>query len=56
MAQDSKLFQYNPAAPAAGWQQLADFSAAGLKRITRLALSPKADRLALVAQPVATAP
>lgn len=53
-AQDSKLFQYNPATPAAGWQQLADFSAAGLKKITRLALSPKADRLALVAQAAAT--
>lgn len=53
MAQDSKLFQYNPATPAAGWQQLADFSPSGIKRITRLALSPKADRLALVAQPVA---
>jgi len=52
MAQDAKLFQYNPAAPASGWQQLADFSNAGLKRITRLALSPKADRLALVAQTV----
>jgi Tol biopolymer transport system component len=50
MAKDAKLFQYNLAAPAAGWQQLADFSNAGLKRITRLALSPKADRLALVAQ------
>lgn len=52
-AQDSKLFQYNPAAPAGEWQQIADFSAAGLKKITRLALSPKADRLALVAQSVA---
>lgn len=50
MAQDSKLFQWNPAAPAADWQQIADFSAAGLKKITRLALSPKANRLALVAQ------
>ena len=50
MAQDSKLFQWNPAAPAADWQQIADFSAAGLKKITRLALSPKANRLALVSQ------
>jgi hypothetical protein len=50
MAQDSKLFRYTLATPAAGWQQIADFSAAGLRRITRLALSPKADRLALVAQ------
>ena len=50
MAQDARLFQWNPAAPAAAWQQIADFSAAGLKKITRLALSPKANRLALVAQ------
>lgn len=49
-AQDSKLYELDPAAPAPAWQLLADFSAAGLKRITRLALSPKADRLALVAQ------
>jgi dipeptidyl aminopeptidase/acylaminoacyl peptidase len=49
-AQDSKLFQYNLANPAAGWQLVADFSAARVKRITRLALSPNADRLALVAQ------
>jgi len=50
MAQDARLFQWNPAAPAAGWQQIADFSAAGLTKITRLALSPKTNRLALVAQ------
>jgi tricorn protease-like protein len=56
MAQDAKLFQWNPAAPTADWQQIADFSAAGLKRITRLALSPKADRLALVAQSEAATP
>ncbi|HEV7903940.1 MAG TPA: hypothetical protein VGO96_08875 [Pyrinomonadaceae bacterium] len=55
-AQDSKLFQYNLAAPAAGWQLVADFSAARVRRITRLALSPKADRLALVAQPGEAAP
>jgi dipeptidyl aminopeptidase/acylaminoacyl peptidase len=51
MAQDAKLFRLDPAAPSAGWQLVADFSAAGLKKITRLALSPRADRLALVAQP-----
>jgi dipeptidyl aminopeptidase/acylaminoacyl peptidase len=50
MAQDSKLYQLDPAQPSAGWQLVADFTAAGLKKITRLALSPKADRLALVAQ------
>jgi dipeptidyl aminopeptidase/acylaminoacyl peptidase len=55
MAQDSKLYQLDPAAPAPDWRLVADFSAAGLKKITRLALSPKADRLALVAQPDATA-
>jgi len=51
MAQDSRLYQLDPAAPSPNWQLVADFSAAGLKKITRLALSPKADRLALVAQP-----
>ncbi|MGI9104860.1 MAG: TolB family protein [Pyrinomonadaceae bacterium] len=50
MAHDAKLFRYDPAQPAAVWQQVADFSAAGLRRITRLALNPKATRLALVAQ------
>jgi dipeptidyl aminopeptidase/acylaminoacyl peptidase len=50
MAQDAKLYQLDPAAPAPDWRLVADFSAAGLKKITRLALSPKADRLALVAQ------
>lgn len=50
MAKDARLFQWNPLEPTAGWQQIADFSAAGLKRITRLALSPKTNRLALVAQ------
>jgi len=50
MAQDSKLYQLDPAQPSAEWQLVADFSAAGLKKITRLALSPKATRLALVAQ------
>jgi hypothetical protein len=48
-AQDSKLFRFDPAHPT-GWQQVADFTNAGLRKITRLALSPKADRLALVAQ------
>ncbi|HEX8128094.1 MAG TPA: hypothetical protein VF527_03265 [Pyrinomonadaceae bacterium] len=55
MAQDAKLYQLNPASPSPGWQLVADFSAAGLKKITRLALSPKADRLALVAQTAAAA-
>lgn len=49
MAHDAKLFRFDPARPT-GWQQVADFTGTGLRRITRLALSPKADRLALVAQ------
>lgn len=50
MASDAKLFQYDPAQPDADWHEVADFSYAGLKHITRLALNPKGDRLALVAQ------
>jgi dipeptidyl aminopeptidase/acylaminoacyl peptidase len=49
MAQDSKLFRFDPAREHS-WQQVADFAAAGLRKITRLAVSPKGDRLALVAQ------
>jgi len=49
MAKDSKLFKWNPSKDA-GWQELADFASAGLKNITRLAVSPKGDRLALVTQ------
>ncbi|HVF50037.1 MAG TPA: hypothetical protein VNA19_08120 [Pyrinomonadaceae bacterium] len=50
MAQESKLFIMYPAREAI-WRELADFSAARLKNITRLAISPKGDRLALVAVP-----
>jgi dipeptidyl aminopeptidase/acylaminoacyl peptidase len=49
MARDSKLFRYDPAREHT-WQEIADFASAGLRKITRLALSPKGDRLALVAQ------
>jgi hypothetical protein len=49
IAQDSKLFRFDPAG-AHTWQQVADFAAAGLRRITRIAVSPAGDRLALVAQ------
>ena len=49
MARDSKLFRLDPARPD-DWREIADFSSAGLGRITRLAVSPRADRLALVAQ------
>jgi len=49
MARDAKLYRLDPAR-ADGWQEVADFSQDGLRAITRLALSPRADRLAFVAQ------
>ena len=51
MARDSKLFRLDPAR-SQDWQEVADFAAARAScRITRLAASPRADRLAFVAQP-----
>ena len=35
------------------WQRVADFATAGLSTVTRLAVSPQGDRIALVAVPVA---
>lgn len=54
MAREAKLYRLDPARAADGWQEVADFTSAGLRNITRLALSPRADRLALVAQAGAT--
>src|SRR5437016_1251413 len=48
MAKDTKLFKWNPTVDQ-DWQQIADFSQAGLKRITRISVSPKGDRIAIVA-------
>jgi hypothetical protein len=48
MGQDSKLFQCDPKKNGE-WQEIADFSSAGLKNITRLAVSPKGEKLAIVA-------
>src|SRR2546425_8948371 len=39
MAKDAKLFKWNPAVDQ-DWQQIADFSQAALKRITRIIVSP----------------
>ena len=50
MAKDAKLFKWKPAVDQ-DWQQIADFSQAGLKRITRIMVSPKGNRIALVALP-----
>lgn len=48
MASGAKLFKWDPKKQA-DWQEVTDFSSAGLKGITRLAVSPKGDRLAMVA-------
>jgi tricorn protease-like protein len=48
MAKDAKLFVRKKSDWA--WQEVADFSQAGLKTITRIAVSPKGDRIAFVAR------
>jgi dipeptidyl aminopeptidase/acylaminoacyl peptidase len=53
MAQGAKLFRLDPTHDT-DWHEVADFAAAGLAKITRLAVNPKGDRLALVAQNVGT--
>jgi len=49
MARESKVFQHKKGDWA--WEEIADFSNAGLKNITRIAVSPKGDRIAIVAGP-----
>ena len=49
MGKDSKLFKWKPG--ESDWQEAADLSRSGLKSITRMAISPKGDRLAIVAEP-----
>jgi hypothetical protein len=51
MAKGSKLFMRHLDTSGSDWREVADFSADGLKEITRLALSPDGRRLALVARP-----
>jgi hypothetical protein len=46
MASGAKLYQWSPAAPA--WREVADYTAQGLN-LTRIAVSPAGDRIALVA-------
>jgi hypothetical protein len=48
MAKDSQIFQCDPKKNGE-WREIADFTSAGLKSITRLAVSPKGERLAVVA-------
>lgn len=47
MAKDSKLFAVVPLS-AAQWEEVADFSKAGIKRITRIAVNSSGGRIALV--------
>ena len=49
MAKDSKLFAVVPLT-GKKWEEVADFSAAGLKGITRIAVNANGDRIALVAR------
>jgi long-chain acyl-CoA synthetase len=48
MAKGSKLYQWSPAR-SPDWEEVADLSALGIESITRLAVSRRGDRLALVA-------
>ena len=48
MARDSKLFSRKESDWA--WVEIGDFSKAGLRNITRIAVSPKGDRIAVVAR------
>ena len=50
-ASGTKLYQWDSRRGGA-WEQVADFAAAGLSSVTRLAVSPRGDRLAIVAVPV----
>ncbi len=49
MAQGAVLYQCKPATNSA-WTPLADFSDAGIKQLTRLAIDPQGKKLALVGQ------
>jgi hypothetical protein len=48
MAKGAKLYQWSRSR-GPDWEEVADFTALGLENITRLAVSPRGDRLALVA-------
>jgi hypothetical protein len=49
-ASGTKLYQWD-SQRGGDWEAVADFAAAGLTNVTRLAVSPKGDRLAIVAVP-----
>jgi hypothetical protein len=49
-ARGTKLYQWNPRR-SQDWEEVADLGAAGLANVSRLAVSPKSDRIAIVAVP-----
>jgi WD40 repeat protein len=49
MSKDSKLFSLVPLR-GKNWEEIGDFSKAGLKGITRIAVSPNGERIAIVAR------
>ena len=49
MAHDGALHAWRPG--SVGWQRIADLTALGLRNVTRLAVSPQGDRIAVVAVP-----
>jgi len=51
-ASGTTLYQWDSRG-GGGWEQVGDFAPAGLTNVTRLAVSPKGDRLAIVAIPAA---
>lgn len=51
-ASGTTLYQWDPQRGGA-WETVVDFAPAGLTNVTRLAVSPKGDRLAIVAVPAA---
>jgi hypothetical protein len=51
MADGPKLFQFMPGKDE-NWREIADFSNAGLRNITRIAVSPSGGRVALVADDI----
>jgi hypothetical protein len=48
MAKGARLYQWSPSR-GPDWEEVADFTALGLESITRLPVSRRGDRLALVA-------
>ena len=49
MAEKDALYGWRSG--AAAWRKLADLASLGLHGVTRIAISPKGDRIAFVAQP-----